>query len=336
MERPSNLYVEQYELKFKNYLNITCPFHPFKKTYLPFFREMTKQITKQMIGNFSTCKFIKAVKIHYVLKSVEYIGDSYIKAFGPYTFIENRHVGQLIKLHKDGYAYALLNVFSDFIEWESYLWIRWKSHLAGYEYIEADNELPLKSTDIEFEICPNPPEEYVLKLQGKNLNEIDCNDWVDFINNIENKAQEPKKDVPFENALRIFQKISNRPFPFNASKMGQVKGKMRYPFKLDYELESWPDVIFEIWLKEPVTPETLKSVESTFHKFGEKWNGSLDEGNVGNENNFIDYMSDVEKGEVENMVQIHVDFGWCEPEVLFSVLEYLKSSKISIEKVVLK
>ena len=183
MEQPSELYVEQLELKFKNYLNIICPFHPFKKTYLPFFREMTKQITKLMANQVPKREFIRAVKMSYVVKHTRYIGESYVRTFGPYIFIENEHVGKLIKLHKDGFAYALIDLFSE--QGSAYLWIRWKSHLDAYPYIEADDELSLKSSDIEFEICSDPSEEYVLKLQGKNLNEIDSDDWIDFINHIE-------------------------------------------------------------------------------------------------------------------------------------------------------
>lgn len=120
-----------------------------------------------------------------------YKGTPYIKSMVNGMDIEvDYYCGRFIKRHINGFAYSKLSIIPIIGNGKEDMWISWKSNLAGYEYIEPDDELNLQSEDITFEICTEIPENLAQEFYAKSTQEIDCNKWIAFIND---ESHYPKK-----------------------------------------------------------------------------------------------------------------------------------------------
>ncbi len=105
------------------------------------------------------------------------------------------------------------------------------------------------------------------------------------------------------------------------------------PFvKFPYELEcEWPDVIVTCFFSKPVTDDTIQAVQSVVHGFVGEWNAPLDDSE-----DFIDYVGDAEAGEDQTSVDIHIDFGPCDPDkVLMPFITHLSNSPLPIQRLLL-
>ena len=75
------------------------------------------------------------------------------------------------------------------------IWIRWKSNLSGYEYIEPDDELQLENCDITFEVCVEVPEKIsMLLLYKQTVYNVDFNGWIKFISDEKHYPQKKLKN----------------------------------------------------------------------------------------------------------------------------------------------
>ena len=182
-----DVYVFHYDTHIRcgNGFKINPMLNPIKKTFIPFFKVLGKQIGQQ-ICEITGVTSLRNVEFVFCVKNTNYIGDEYSYGMGHPSvgyikITQCEHHGKLFKFHKDGYAYAKLDVGNKRELAGSFMWIRWKSLLSTHEYIEADDELPLKSKDIQFEICTEVPDEFLLRLQAKTSEELQLDEWKDMI-----------------------------------------------------------------------------------------------------------------------------------------------------------
>ena len=161
--------------------------YPIKVSYLPFFNILGNQIAKE-IYKITGISSLKKFVFFLTVKRTEYEGDEYVERvdipnIGSFEFTRNIHYGKMFKLRKDGYSYAKIDIDMKNDILSSYIWIRWKSLLLDYKYIDAENELNLKNTDILFEICNTVSDEFLLQLQARNSSELQICEWINFIKN---------------------------------------------------------------------------------------------------------------------------------------------------------
>ena len=310
-------------LNFKGSITLSRVTDPFRKTWVPFYRELSIQITKQIIA--ITAKKVCQYFTFYVLgKGGDYDGEPYVEQIKfrttspllidiapwmgqPLERISMRYRGKLHKLHQNGYAYGKLGVYNKIGESDSEdMWIRWKSNLAGYEYIEPDDELNLQSEDITFEICTEIPENLAQEFYAKSTQEIDCNKWIAFINDESHYPQKPKRKTAANN----------------------------FSFEISSDCD-YPDVCFTICLRNKLNDELEEKIEKAFWEFTEYYN-IKHKNNIHDIINVKDIVNYPDRIDDEKTVQICVDFGNCNPKVINSLEKWLRSYDFGIEKIVAK
>lgn len=186
------------------------------------------------------------------------------------------------------------------------MWISWKSNLAGYEYIEPDDELNLQSEDITFEICTEIPENLAQEFYAKSTQEIDCNKWIAFINDESHYPQKPKRKTAANN----------------------------FSFEISSDCD-YPDVCFTICLRDKLNDELEEKIEKAFWEFTEYYN-IKHKNYIHDIINIKDIVNYPDRIDDEKTVQICVDFGNCNPKVINSLEKWLRSYDFGIEKIVAK
>jgi hypothetical protein len=198
-------------LFLKGYLTLFRPARPLRVTWLPFYHEFARQVTKE-INTALGRKLCGYYEFQIFKKSKWYEGEPYVErtvhdltgmavvvALHPWLTepmdrINTVYTDVLTKRHHNGYAYARLNVinklgFGD----SSYMWIRWKSLHPDYEYIEADDALELTSNDIRFEICTELPIEIIEDEQRRYKEHLDLDEWKEFMTDEDHLPKRRKK-----------------------------------------------------------------------------------------------------------------------------------------------
>lgn len=292
-------------LKFGNSIAIYRPVFPFKLTYLPFFKQMALQLTeliKQSTGRDFVNYFTFSLLKEGPKRKVEPFKYPYVYENSDKVYLKDADCcyGRLLKMHKDGYAYGDLTIENKIgFNYSVDMWFRWKSNLPGYEYIEPEDELDLKAEDITFEICDKVPDDFVRHYFGKP-EKFDFNVWKELINDEECY---PKKR--------------------------SGKKKKNFPYEIS-ESCAYPDVIFSVFLTEEVTESIQEEIVSELCSFQGEWDASHDTGI-----HFMDIMEEDEEDD-NKVIKIAADFGDNDPEIIDSLIDCLRRSKLNIEKVVIQ
>lgn len=296
-------------LKFEAAFELVSPLRPCRKSYLPFFRELSYQISKQITektGKKPDKYLFMVLDIRFDINTT-YEDEPYIKTFSDYEvqFIEKWYEKNLIKLHYNGYSYAEVTLGCE--KWNAkspgHLWIRWKSLLPEYEYIDYDCELDLTEKDIAFEICTELPE--YIRQKAESLyenpdNKVDCNSWIDSLKNGTYLPRRKKK------------------LPKNKKSM------------FEYELSpecAYPDVLYTLWFQTEITQALKDRVECAFAGFMELWNEKHEEDSIhdmANAEGIIEVP--------ENTICYAVDFGNADPKAIIELLKHLHNSDLGINR----
>lgn len=227
-------------------------------------------------------------------------------------FRDNRYYGEFYKMHKDGYAYGILSVeLKKKPENSSDIWIRWKSNLPDFEYIEPDDELDLKPEDITFEICEHVPEEFIFEVYSKKSDKFDCNEWKAFINKA---TDNPKK-----------------------RKRRRRRNEFIYHIADDCE---YPDTTFTICFDEEITDALKDKVTQEFIGFQEYWDsmhsfGIHDIMLADDLKEFYDENAIAELN-ATGAVKVLVDFGSCDPIIIENLIDWLETSELNIIKMLIE
>ncbi len=296
---------EKDRLQFGKSIRIGRSVHPFKKKYLPFYEQMATQLTA-LLKQYTRRSFEKRFDFSFRARAYSRMGKPYIEQIIMQGINSEMVVlrksteyrGEFLKLHKDGYAYGNVTMynkigFSDSAE----IWLRWKSNVPGYEYIEPDDELDLKPGDITFEICSQIPEEYILRFFAKTAEEYDCNQWIAFLND---EHHYPKK-----------------------------RGKKREFLCEIAEDCQYPDTSFTLFFNDKVTQELADKTIEAFVLFQEEWDTTHFWG-------IHDVGIAEEKQDDENALKILVDFGSSNYKIVKALIKWLQYSNLDISRVVIK
>lgn len=293
-------------LRFGKNIVISRPVYPFKVEYLPFFQQLTSQITFLLKKE---CKknFVKYFDFQFKTKSCVYEGLQYVIQCilkGPacsyiHERVSTEYRGMFYKLHKDGYAYGVITLNNKIgLESEKAdIWIRWKSNVSGYEYIEPDDGLDLQENDINFELCSQIPDEFSIIIYKKCLDKIALNKWKLVLKN--------EKFYPLRR-----KKNKNISYEISAACM-------------------YPDIVALFYFKTKVTKEMEKATMSELLLFQEKWGASHIYG--------IHDMG-IQKSDFKerNTLSIWIDFGSSDYKIIYSLIKWFESSKLDIEKILIK
>ncbi len=308
---------KSHHLFFKGSITLSRAVHPFRKTWLPFYRELSAQITKQIVAITAKKSLRRFDFIVATVECVEYDGEPYVERteseiFPPSYRVSTEYRGRLVKLHKDGYAYGKLLVDDKTcVRDPAELWIRWKSNLPDYEYIEPDDELDLTERDITFEICTEIldeiraeiPENLVMRFYESSAQQGDCNKWIEMI----------KYEIP------------------RVKKKNRITAADEFPVDFAPDCD-YPDTSFTIYLRNPCSDEQEKQIEAAFQEF-------MTDYNINHVNNIHDFMNLKEIADFpgriddEKVVQIGVDFGNCNPKVIEKLIKWLRCCGFGIEKI---
>ena len=297
-------FLPEYDMAGKNHLQFGKSFavsrgvYPFKRAYLPFFEQMTTQLTALMKQQTKQ-NFVKHFAFFFRTRAYNRMGDPFfieeITENHVFRRKDSVYRGEFLKLHKDGFAYGSIRIsskkgFSESAE----MWFRWKSNLPEYDYIEPDDALILRPEDITFEICKEVPEEYILRFYAKTAAEFDCGQWLTLINDPHNY---PRK---------------------------RSRKKTEFTWEIS---ETWryPDAVFTLFLGDKVTPEQQDAVLQEFVDFQEEWDTTHLWG-----------IHDIGFAEVdcpEDAVKIAVDFGSSDVKIVKALIKWLQTGDLDIRKV---
>lgn len=297
--------VEKDRLQFGKSIRISRSVHPFKKRYLPFYEQMATQLTA-LLKQYTRRSFEKRFDFSFRTRAYERMGKPYMEKIimqGVNSEMvilrkSTQYRGEFLKLHKDGYAYGNITMYNRIgLSDSAEIWLRWKSNIPGYEYIEPDDELDLKPEDITFEICSQVPEEYTLRLFAKTAEEYDCNQWIDFLNDEHHYPQKREKKCEF---------------------LCEVAENCQYP-----------DTTVTLFFNDKVTQELADKTIKTFISFQEEWDTTHFWGihSIG----FAD-----EERQGENDIKILVDFGSSDYQIIKALVKWLRYSGLDINKVVIE
>ncbi len=106
---------------------------------------------------------------------------------------------------------------------------------------------------------------------------------------------------------------------------------MNEDFKFSYEIngEDYPDAIFYVRFIREVTQKQLKRLEAVLKAFVSKQQDLS-----GDDGEFISYIGEAEMSDDKCTAQIHIDFGNCEPEMIWQVLNELSEKIDGIAEVI--
>lgn len=309
---PMYEFFEKHPLTFGKNITITRGVFPFKLTYLPFFEQLSIQLT-ELLKQYTTKNFMRYFDFAFRTRYRTHYGEPYTYKYimeyhspikyswmKPECLMEStEYRGEFFKFHKDGFAYGVMGMSSKIASDNSaFIWLRWKSNLPGYEYIEPDDELDLKAEDITFEICDRAPDEFLLRLFAKTSDEFDFNVWKELINDEE-----------------CYPKKRNS------------KKKKNFPYEIS-ENCAYPDVIVSIFLSEKITESIKEILISELASFQAEWDSSHDTG--------IHYMDIMDEEDNNNLIKIAIDFGDNDPDIIEALINYMRSSKLNIKNVVIQ
>ncbi len=89
---------------------------------------------------------------------------------------------------------------------------------------------------------------------------------------------------------------------------------------------SWPDVIFQFGFREQITLDTVSTIDNLFAGFAHEWNQQR------GDTHSISYIGQAELK--KKFVEIHVDFGRCDPEeILPALFAHIDAADVGIKKV---
>lgn len=184
------------------------------------------------------------MNFYRAIPSSKFVDGNLVFGYESILMKSNIRRGDFCKLHYNGYAYGRLTMTSKIgYDENADIWIRWKSNIPDYEYIEPDNELMLTSDDITFEICEDVPENLILCFYAKTADEYDSNEWKKVIDNEEHY---PKK---------------------------RSKKKNDFQFEISEACED-PDTFFNFYFNKAINDSLKERVTSELVAFQQKWNST--------------------------------------------------------------
>ena len=292
---------EKDKLQFENSIVVNRGVHPFKRKYLPFYEQMTTQLTA-LLKQYTHRNFVKYFDFSFRTRAYTRTGEPYmeeliIQGFNK-VFLRKSTVyrGEFHKLHKEGFAYGRVSMYNKIgLNYSTDIWFRWKSNIPGYEYIEPDDELDLKSKDITFEICTQIPEEYILRFYAKSADEYDCNEWIAVINDEHHYPRKRnRKQVDF---------------------LCEISENCQYP-----------DTTFTLFFNSKVTQSIQDDAISAFVSFQEEWDTTHFFG-------IHDIAIAEDQYDSENVIKILVDFGSSDYKIMKALIKWLRYSSLDINRI---
>ena len=315
-------------LEFDECIKFCRGISPFRSNFLSFYRQMSMQLTS-LLKQLTNKDFINQYKFILGYENITYTGKPYKQEYystkpaligffsngepnyylmPTMTIDKTAYNGRYFKIHKDGYAYGKLIVHTTIGDFDkTHCYIRWKSNLSDYEYIEPDDELDLNPDDITFELCEDVSVDIVDELFYEYDKVINGNTLENFIQFINDERHYPKK----RNKKR---EKKNNDFPCEIS-----------------ESCEYPDVIFSLYFEQKKNNKLKKSVIDEFAAFQSHWESEHDYG--------IHTIIDADEIDIscdKDAVNVFVDFGNCTPEIIEDVLDWLKHSKLKIKKMIVR
>lgn len=339
----TNVYTLEQRLKFDHSFSINLPdFYPVKNTWIPFFRELSVQISKQMEA-ITGISPPKKLMMDYSGKSMEYEGEpyTYINEYG-FETVGIKHHGKFSKLHFDGYAYGILAIANQNLSTQ--MWIRWKSHLPDYLYIEPDDELVFHPGDVSFYICKSVPRDVLYEAYGPPPEIVPFNREVWSFLSKTPFSQDKDKDVDM--ILKIIEdgnvRITDFVWPPDLDYNSWIDVykeyiKQRNGLKLRKKdtyfsceiCNGWPDLIMDIYFDSPVHEGTKNKTENVLLNF-------LTERNVKKGAHCIHSIAPYDHALVEGncmVLSYHIDFGNCSPTTLKKFLMYISENIAGIKHI---
>jgi hypothetical protein len=324
--------------------------YPLKKTYMPFFDELSAQYCRAVSKAIGK-KYLSYYLFSFINHEELYTGDPYytITLFSnrltkPHQFVSNQYGGKSLKLHHEGYAYNPIMIQA--IHCVAYLysyeimWIRWKSNIPGQSYIDPEDELDIKEGDLTLEICTEVPEavlEQRIHLEHyveRPYEEIPISRpaYISIREYIINRIQRRSKtytSVPPDDchAWIDFMKDENR------RPKKRIKPEPKPSKTIPYEILpscTYPDVIFSLYFPFEADAALEEKAEAVFGDFREEWDEKHDDG-IHDVSNAKELVENNDK----KVVHLAVDFGNCNPRVIKSLVKWLEKSGLDIEKIII-
>ena len=290
----------------KDFAFILYGIYPIKRICKSFYRELSIQITKQMEDIIGVKNLKNIIGLDFNTQFTTYEGEAYLYYDVNYDVekISTTHYGELRQLHNGGYSYNSIGLSSK-ATLGAHFWIRWKSLLPEYEYIEPNLEIEVKSGEVKFEICKIVPQNIIIEAyNGNPPNSINFNAWIECI----------------KQGLSLNKK-------FLANKTGLY---------FDYEISGgWPDVIMSIYHKETSTLGLSEKMQSILCVFMDEWN---DKQEKKKSQKFIHNISLIDlddESKESNIIQFHVDFANCNINIIKNLMIFINDNLLNIEKIVL-
>lgn len=297
-------------IRFKNSINIDLGICPIPMTWLPFFVQMSRQLTK-LIKVSVKKKFLRRFDFLLEHENILYKGPRFYQGICGVSAMWTMDVykGRLIKCHVDSYSYGVISLcqITGHVEGNYHIYVRWKSNLPGHEYIEPDDELELTENDITFEICTEIPEAVAQLFHKKHSEEISCSDWIRIMNDECNYPKRPKR----------------------SAKVGD------FPFIIDPDCD-FPDTSFTLYFSDAVKKETEEKIIDNLWDFLSYYN-IKHINKIHSIMNLKDIPGDQDRINDDKVVQVCIDFGNCSAKAIKSVEKWLRTYDFGdVEKVVVK
>ena len=292
-------------IRFKKSINIDLGIAPIRITWLPFFDQMSQQLTrliKKSVGK----NFLRAFDYSLWHESGLHKGTPYMKSMVNGINIEvDYYCGCFIKRHINGFAYGKLSIIPIIGNGKEDMWIRWKSNLADYQYIEPDDELNLRLEDITFEICTEIPENLAQEFYGNISDELNLSTWIELLNDETHYPQKPK-----------YKAVANN-----------------FAFEISPDCD-YPDVCFTIFLHDKPNCDLEGKIENAFWEFLGYYNVRHKDKihDIINVKDMVEYPSIIND---ENVIQLHVDFGNSSPQAIEKLVDWFRDYNFDIKKIIL-
>lgn len=220
------------------------------------------------------------------------------------------HAERCIK--SNGFCYSFVTISpletpDGFLEIISLIVIKWRSKSSKFEYIEMNQEVD--EDLIEFMLCDYDEEEAFCKAYFKyDIGVQGCLDrLVNYINNFKNDSQ--SDTIKIDNYIDIY----------NIESFG--------------DLDSYPDIVFNLNFDKNIDESILKQTKNAFSEFIDKYN-SKNKSKI--HDAFCVTNLDSNYEESNNHLLFSVDFGNCNPKVLFELINFLEKSNLNISKIQIK
>ena len=195
----------------------------------------------------------------------------------------------------------------NFLEIISVIVIKWRSKSSEFEYIETSQEVD--ENLIEFMLCDYAEEEAFCKYYFKYDTGIQgCLDRLaDCVSANKNNFQ--TASIKTDNYIDV------------------------YDLEAIEDLDCYPDIVFKLNFDKIINENILKQTENVLSEFINKYNSK-------NKNKIHDAfcIDDLDSNyeESNNCLLFAVDFGNCNPEVIFKLVAFLENSNLKIHKIQIK